>query len=229
MLIYNLPIDILTWISWFLPRTDQISLRLTNKFMCDNFVLTMSLDEELQLYTKIPDELDFAWKGYNSRIDLRTNRSSSGSKYKILNKYIVTYNLWQFDFNAEFNVYPGKYIVLFLTTVKNYTMNFKLEGLDRDIETWSLEPKNNKCTIDINKKGLLKVNCIENNSLKHCETVQYMMCIPEYYYKKLSGYEMLNKKGKKSNKIADWRKQITLRRNNQLLVENLETIIIRYF
>ena len=66
-------------------------------------------------------------------------------KYSILNNYAVLTDLVEFDFNAEFNVYHGNYIIMCLTNVSEYTMNIKFTAnADGKITETTYEPVANK-------------------------------------------------------------------------------------
>jgi len=68
----------------------------------------MSIDEELLLDIKTIDELDYAWKGDTRYINIVYFTVPRNS---ITQKYAKITNLWYFDFNATFDVYPNVYII----------------------------------------------------------------------------------------------------------------------
>lgn len=213
MSICNLPLDIINFIGSFLQRTDQISCKITNKHMLTNFNITMSLNDELNLYTKTIDNLSYAWKGDTRYINIYTYKDNT---YDILKKYAIVNNLWYFDFNAEFIVYPGIHVILFLTTIKNYDMNFELIDDDNNVKTFTLKPRNGGIELNIDKKSKMTINCRNINTAKYNETVQYMLCMPKYYFDKLKGYKTINENGHKITKIANWKKQIYIRVSSSL-------------
>ena len=208
-LLVNTPPDILKYIGSYLPRTDQISLKISNKFMLANIPITMNLDTELLLYTKTIDQLDYAWKNDPRYIQIIDSHHGVSEKYSILKKYALTSDLWYFDFNAEFDVVPDTYIMLFLTSVREYKINLELvDKFGNNIKS-THTPTSNKIKVKFDTAGRLKINCNETTNLKHNETIQYIMCIPEYYWNKLKGYEVNGSKpGRKISKIAEWKTQI---------------------
>ena len=164
----------------------------------------MDLNEELNLYTKTIEELDYASKGDDRYINIWSSKQflKQLSNYDILKSYATITNLWHFDFNAEFNVCADKYIILFLTSVSNYQMNIEHRDENTGQITKSTHiPISNKIKIIFDSKGKIKVNCREITKYKDLKTVQYMMCIPEYYWKKIKSY--------KQNHIH-WKKQILM-------------------
>jgi hypothetical protein len=199
-----IPLDLLKYTNDYLQRTDQISLKLSNKYLSENIPITMDIDTELRLYTRTIDQLDYAWKNDQEYIQIKELDNKYSKKYSILKKYAITLNLWYFDFNAEFDVFAGTYIILFLTSVPNYTINLQLIDKFENKINSSYEPKSNKIKVKFDTGGKLKVNCNEIKNLKHRETIQYIMCIEEYYWNKLKGYKI----EKNKLKIANWKKKI---------------------
>lgn len=195
--------DILNYINGFLQRTDQIAWKITSKYYLTNLKYNlMDLNEELNLYTKTIDELDYTSKGDVRYINIYSTKQFSLSKYDILKSYATITNLRDFDFNAEFNVCADKYIILFLTSVSNYQMNIEHRDENTGQITKSTHiPISNKIEIIFDSKGKIKVNCSEITKYKDLKTVQYMMCIPEYYLKKIKSYK---------GKHMDWKKQILM-------------------
>jgi hypothetical protein len=200
------PVDIVDYIFGFLQRTDQIAWKLTSKFYYSNLIKnSMNLNNELNLYTRTIDELDYAWKG-----DIRYIRieifPKLGEKYDILNKYAVMTDLGKFDFNANFDVYPGDYRIICLTNVSGYKINIRFTNLvDGNIRETTHEPVANKIKIKFETKGKIKVNCIETTKLKNLKTIQYIMCIPEYYWRKIKSY---------NNRHLEWKRQIVMTNTN---------------
>ena len=167
----------------------------------------MDLDKELLLYTKTIDQLDYAWKGDTRYINIK---KTTNKPYMILHQFAVITNLWYFDFNAQFDInYPDKYVIMFLTSLLDYNVNLEFIDLDGHITKSSHVPLSNKVIVEFQTRGKLKVNCREIESHKNLETVQYIMCIPLYYWNKL-GYYGKNKR-KDTNKsmkiIPPWKKQ----------------------
>jgi hypothetical protein len=195
----DIPIFILNYVFEFLQRTDQISWKITSKYYLSNLIHNnMNLNEELNLYIKNIDNLDYAWKGDTRYINIHELHNKS--VYDLLNKYLVVNDLWYFDFNADFEVFSGNYIIFFLTSVSNYKINIKHIDIHDEITLTSHEPIKNKIKINFISKGKITVNCREINNYKHNQTVQYIMCIPEYYWNKIYNY--------KYNSISTWKQQI---------------------
>lgn len=193
-----LHIEIINTINGFLQRTDQIAWKLTSKYYLANLIHnTMSLNEELNLYIKTIDKLDYAWKGDSRYINIR--EIGPTGNYDMLKKFAVITNLWYFDFNAEFNVFGGSHVILFLTSISNYKINIEHTDFWGNFITKSTHtPVKNKIKINFVSGGKIKVNCREIKNLKDNKTVQYIMCIPEYYWNKIY-----------SNKYkTDWNRQI---------------------
>jgi hypothetical protein len=183
----KLPIEIHNYINGFLQRTDQVAWKLTSKYYLFNLIYNnMNLNEELNLYVKNIDNLDYAWKDDTRYINIHELQVNLTSNYDLLKKYIKISNLWYFDFNAEFDVYKGSYIILFLTSVCNYTMNIYHIDSNNNLSESTHIPIKNKIKINFESKGIIKVNCREINKYKQNKTVQYMMCIPEYYWIKIN-------------------------------------------
>ncbi len=189
-----LPTEIHNYINGFLQRTDQIAWKITSKYYLTNLIYNiMNLNVELNLYTKTIDNLDYAWKGDTRYINIRELNLTG--KYDLVKKYIEISDLWYFDFNAEFEVFSGNYIILFLTSVPNYEINIEyIDFINNNVTKSTHKPIKNKIKINFNSKGKIKVNSREINNYKDKKTVQYMMCIPEYYWNKLylNKYNNLN-------------------------------------
>jgi hypothetical protein len=212
-----MPIDIIHNIYGFLQRTDQIAWKLTSKFYYSKLIHnSMDLNAELNLYTKTISELDYAWKGDTRYINIKEFPPKLAEKYSILNNYAVITDLWYFDFNAEFDVYPGDYRILCLTNVTGYTINIKFtDQADGKITETSYEPVANKIKIKFETRGKIRVNCRETSKVKNLKTIQYIMCIPEYYWRKIKSYK---------NRHPEWKRQIVMTN------EGLEgQKILRYF
>ena len=216
----KLPIDIIRHASSFLQRTDQIALKLTIKSFSKQLEASMDLNKELELYTKTIDQLDYAWKGDTRYIKIINHKD----QYSILHKFAIITNLWYFDFNAQFDInYPDKYVIMFLTSLSDYTINLEFTNLEGGITKSSHNLNKNKIIVDFQTKGKLKVNCREIDSYKNFQTVQYIMCIPLYYWNKL-GYWGKSQFGKY---IAPWKKQFVIL--NSDLSPRLSQIASRYF
>lgn len=214
LLLNYLPIDIIKYISYFIQRTDQISLKSSNRFINNELSIDMSLNQELELYTKTIEQMDYAWKGDNTYIKIR---SKENSPYSILQKYIIVTNLWYFDFNAEFDIYPDKYIIMFVTSTNYYKINLEFTGTNGIIIKSSHIPRKNIIEVTFQTKGKLKVNCREIDNLKHFETVQYIMCMPLYYYTKLSSSNTV---------VPAWKQQYIIKENHLTKMLYMST---RYF
>lgn len=201
--INNICIDTIHYIYGFLQRTDQIAWKLTSKFYYSNLISnSMDLNGELNLYTKTIDELDYELKGDESHIRIERFSSGLGCKYYILNKYAILTDLIEFDFNAEFEVYPGNYRIMCLTNVTGYTMNIKFNNYtDNKITETTYKPVANKIKIRFETKGKINVNCRETTKVKNLKTIQYIMCIPEYYWGKIKSYK---------NRHLEWKRQIVM-------------------
>ena len=63
---------------------------------------------------------------------IRDLNHSMSKKYSIFQKFALTRDLWWFDFNAEFDVVKGIYVILFLTSVDEYKINLELNPKDID-------------------------------------------------------------------------------------------------
>lgn len=212
-----LPMDIIHYIYGFLQRTDQIAWKLTSKFYYSNLIYnSMDLNGELNLYTKTIDELYYTWKGDTRYINIKEFPPKLAEKYSILNNYAVLTDLVDFDFNAEFDVYPGNYRIMCLTNVTGYTINIKFTSqVDGKITETEYEPLANKIKIKFETRGKIRVNCRETSKVKNLKTVQYIMCIPEYYWGKIKSYK---------NRHPEWKRQIVMTN------EGLEgRKILRYF
>lgn len=208
--------DIIHYIYGFLQRTDQIAWKLTSKFYYLKLIKnSMNLNDELNLYTKTIDELDYNLKDDNRYISIE-KIPKLGEKYDILKKYAIMTNLVEFDFNAIFDVYPGDYRIICLTNVSGYTINIIFTNLiDGSIKETIYEPIANKIKIKFEAKGKIKVNCKEMTKLKNLKTIQYIMCIPEYYWKKIKSY---------NNRHLEWKRQIIITNDGQMGRK-----MIRYF
>ncbi len=181
----NLPTNVLNYINGFLQRTDQIAWKITSKYYLTNLIYNiLNLNGELNLYTKTIDKLNYALKGDLRYINIfELNQSSN---YDLMKKYIEISNLCFFDFNAEFEVFTGTYIIVFLTSVPDYMIYLEHTNInDGNVTTSIHKPNKNKVKINFNSSGKIKVNCREINKRKNKKTVQYMMCIPEYYWNKI--------------------------------------------
>lgn len=192
-----LPTDIINYINGFLQRTDQIAWNITSKYYLRKLKYNlMDLNKELKLYTKTIDELDYAWKGDTRYINIQ-KFPQLNKNYDILNAYAVITDLWYFDFNAEFDVIADNYIILFLTSVSNYQINIEhIDGITGHISKSTYKPISNKIKVKFDGKGKIKVNCREISKYKDLKTVQYIMCIPEYYWNKIE------------NTDKEWKNQI---------------------
>jgi hypothetical protein len=222
----NIPLDLLKYINSYLQRTDQISFKLSNKYLLANIPITMNLDTELLLFTKTIDQMDYAWKNDHRYIQIKELNHRVSKKYSIFTKYAITSHLWYFDFNAKFNVVPDTYVILFLTSVSNYKINLELTDKFGIVHKSTYSPKSNKIKVKFDTVGKLKINCNEINNLKHNKIIQYIMCIPEYYWEKLKGYTINKPKpGCKIIKIAEWKKQLKYH------IDNLgrECIVVSHF
>lgn len=199
-----LPIDIINYINGFLQRTDQIVWKITSKYYLTNLKHNlMDLNGELNLFTKTIDELDYAWKDDTRYINI-CSFPQQLANYDILNSYAVINNLWYFDFNAEFDVYADNYIILFVTSVSYYQINIEhIDGIGQ-ITKSKHKPISNKIKVKFDSKGKIKVNCREITKHKDLKTVQYIMCIPEYYWNKIKNLK---------EKHFDWKKQIVMTRD----------------
>ena len=199
----HLPMYIVQTIYGFLQRTDQIAWKLTSKFYNSNLIHnSMDLNGELNLYTKTIDKLDYKSKGDVNHIRIERFPVKLSDKYSILNNYAVLIDLVEFDFNAEFDVYPGNYRILCLTNVTGYTMNIKfINFLDNKITETTYKPVANKIKIKFETKGKIRVNCTETTKIKNLKTFQYIMCIPEYYWGKIKSYK---------NRHLEWKRQIIM-------------------
>jgi len=200
-----LPTDIINYINVFLQRTDQIAWKISSKYFLTNLKYNlMDLNGELNLYTKTIDELDYAWKGDVRYINI-CSLPQQLTRYSILKSYATITNLWYFDFNAEFDVYAGEYLIMFLTSVTDYQMNIEYtNGITGQITKSTHKPISNKIKVMFDCKGKIKVNCREIKKYKDLKTVQYIMCIPEYYWNKIKNCE---------SKHMDWKKQIVMTRD----------------
>ena len=69
-LVYT-PLDLLKYINSYLQRTDQLSFKLSNKYLLANIPITMNLDTELLLFTKTIDQMDYAWKNDHRYIQIK--------------------------------------------------------------------------------------------------------------------------------------------------------------
>ena len=195
----NLPLDIINYMVSFLQRTDQIAWKLTSKYFIKNFDRLMDLDSELALYTKTIEQLDYAWKGDSRYINIKEFPTEFGQNYQILRNYAEITELLNFDFNAQFDVFAGEYVIMFLTSVPDYVINIEFIDILGNIIKTTHKPYSNKTKINFNSKGTIKINCRENKKLKNLKTVQYIMCIPVYYWNKLESYK---------GTTAKWKKQI---------------------
>lgn len=206
--------DNIQYICDFLQRTDQISLKLTNKYMAKNIINLMDSNVELLLYIKTIDQLDYAWKNDTRYINIKT-LDNLKKKLPFLHKHAILTNLWYFDFNAEFDItFPfSEYVILFLTTVSDYTINLEFADCNGNITKTSHIPIRNKIFVKFNSFGKVKINCNETKKIKTLKTVQYIMCVPLYYWNIFT--ENNNKK------IQYWRKQICVGTDGQtILVKN---------
>lgn len=205
----KLHIDIIFEISSFLQRTDQISLKLTNKYYY-MIIKPDSLDNELLLYTKTIDQLDYPWYGndkYINIIDTKNNNDNNNEKELLsINKHVaITNNLWFFSFTAEFNIYPDKYVIFFMTSLEKYTMilTFINKYNVKNITKHQINNKNkNGIIVSFNQKGLLKIKCEETKTIKNYQTVHYITCIPIYYWNHI-GYNNLWKRQIRKRTISD--------------------------
>lgn len=193
-----LPFDVIQYIFGFLQRTDQIAWKLTSNFYYLNLIQNlMNLNQELNLYTKTIDELDYLRKNNISHIKIE-RFPNIGEKFDILNKYAIMLNLREFNFNAVFDVFPDEYIIICMTNVSEYTINIKfMNHTNNEINKTIHKPVANKIKIKFESKGKINVNCREITRLKNLKTFQYIMCIPEYYWKKIKNY-------------MEWKKQIVM-------------------
>lgn len=194
--------DIINYINGFLQRTDQIAWKITSKYFLTNLKYNlMDLNSELKLHTKTIDELDYAWKGDVRYINIYSSPQIL-TRYSILKSYATITDLLHFDFNAEFDVCFGKYVIMFLTSVADYQMNIEYtNGITGQIIKSTHKPISNKIKVMFDCKGKIKVNCREIKKYKDLKTVQYIMCIPEYYWNKIKNCE---------SKDMDWKKQIVM-------------------
>lgn len=207
----NLSTDVTNWIYSFLQRTDQIAWKLTSTHF--NRTLNwneQSLSDELDMYARTIDELEYAWKGDKRYINTYELHFPNLSHLDLLKKYTITSNLWYWDFNASFNIYePGEYIIFFLSSWTDYVMSIDMTSLDGEKnsniihnfgnnEKLYAKRKSNKSftpaiVVNFEFTGIAKVNCREIKKCKHNYAIQYMMCIPTYYWNKLKKNEW-NKK-----------------------------------
>lgn len=207
-----LPFDVIYYIFGFLQRTDQIAWKLTSNFYYSILIRnSMDLNQEVNLYTKTIDELDYAYKNNLSYFKIE-RFPNIGSNFDILNKYAIMINLIEFDFNAVFDVYPGEYRIICLTNVSGYIINIKfINSTNNIVGETSHKPESNQIKVQFESKGKIKVNCREIGKLKNLKTIQYIMCIPEYYWKKIVNH-------------VEWKKQILMTNDG---IEGRK--MIRYF
>jgi hypothetical protein len=200
-----LPNDIINYINQFLQRTDQIAWKITSKYFLTNLKYNlMDLNGELNLYTKTINELDYALKGDTRYINI-CSFPERLANYDIYKFYAKINDLMYFDFNAEFDICANEYIILFLTTVSDYQMNIEYtNGITGQITKTTHKPISNKIKVKFDEKGKIKINCREITKLKDLKTVQYIMCIPVYYWKKINSYKQTH---------IDWKKQILMTNN----------------
>lgn len=186
-ILHILNTELHNYINSFLQRTDQIAWKLTCKYCLSNLIYNiMDLNGELNLYVKTPDQMDWAWKDDPRYSNIRELFGFNQFKqYDLLKKYVEITGLWYFDFNAEFKVFEGNYVIMFLTSVPNYKINIYFTDSNDITTKSSYEPVKNKIKVSFESKGKIKVNCREINKIKNNKTVQYMMCIPEYYWNKI--------------------------------------------
>jgi hypothetical protein len=67
-----------------------------------------------------------------------------------------------------------------------------------------------------NDHRYFQIRNLNHKLSKKYETVQYIMCIPEYYWNKLKGIEISDKLTDSNNKlfrIAEWKKQVKYNKN----------------
>jgi len=199
----QMSIDTIQHIYGFLQRTDKIAWKLTSKLYYSKLIYNSAdLNEELNLYTKTIDKLDYTWKDDTKYITIKEFPPKLAEKYSILKNYAVLTDLWDFNFNAEFDVYPGDYRILCLTNVTGYTMNIKFTAqADGKITETIHQPIANKIKIKFETKGKIRVNCSETSKVKNLKTIQYIMCIPEYYWGKIKSYK---------NRHPEWKRQIVM-------------------
>jgi hypothetical protein len=165
----DLPTDVINYVNGFLQRTDQIAWKITSKYYLTNLKYNlMDINDELNLHTKTIDELDYAWKGDVRYINIKKIPSRISEKYNILNSYATISNLWYFDFNAEFDICAGKYVIIFLTSVTDYQMNIEhTNSITGQIIKSTHKPSSNKIKIKFDSKGKIKVNCREITKCKN--------------------------------------------------------------
>lgn len=173
----NTTIDIIIHISTFLQRTDQIALKLCCK-NCIKLQILMTMNEELNLYGKNISKLDYAWqndKRYYNILEVDTNMD--------LYKHIaIITNLWYFDINGYFNVYPDNYMIIVDTNVNEFDINLEF---DDGNSVGFIDGFINRRIINFNRKGKLKINCREIKKFKNNKLFRLIMCIPVYYYNKM--------------------------------------------
>ncbi len=192
--------DLILEISSFLQRTDQIALKMTNKYYY--MVITpSSLNDELLLYTKTIDQLQYSWSGNDKYINIIDVEDDELEQSLIINKRIaVTNNLWFFSFNTEFHIYPDKYVIFFMTSLQKYTMTlvFINKNNIKNTTKHDINDKNNNgIVINFKEKGTLKITCEEIKTIKNYETVHYMTCMPIYYWNHIGYYNKWKRKIRK--------------------------------
>jgi hypothetical protein len=216
----NLLFDIINYINGFLQHIDQIAWKLSSKYYLKKLIYNkMNLNNDLNLYVKTIDDFEYSFKDDYRYIQIENLSNNYYNKFDILDKYIVLSDLLYFDFNTEFDIFYGNYIIMFLTSVTEYIINIQHIDSITGIITYSTfeqksSSKQNLIKIKFETKGKIKVNCREFKKLNYHNTIQYIMCIPEYYWNKIYNYN--NK-----NKLFDWKKQIVLTHNKTKLIRNI--------
>ena len=170
-------------ISSFLQRTDKVSYKITNK-LNNNLINLRSigteLNDELKLYIKNIFQMDYAWKSdyrYFSNV-----KEENTLQLEINNEYLVTKNLWYFDFSTVYDLDTGTYVFFFNTTLKDYKITIGdilcIDSINNfeDIEI---------LTFEVKKAGKIKINCREITKYKNNIEIRYMAVVPKYYFDKI--------------------------------------------
>ena len=178
--------DILNYMLKYLQRTDKMAFKLTNSY--HNALVKfrspiMEISEELSMYIADIDTMDYAWK--NDAQHMQRSIINDTNNLGLNNKYIITHDLWWFDFNATFTLCPDKYIFIFNTTVFPYTVAINFGDKNQDVLISDAKSYLQPIKFEINKKTTIKINCRETLTLKQNKIIKYMLVIPESYYNKI--------------------------------------------
>jgi hypothetical protein len=189
--------DVITYFLQYLPRTDKVALKLTNitfynLLVLNNLSSKESIYEELCLYLRSIDDMDYSWK--NSQHMLIRTDPLKIACWDLRRRWVETNHLWWFFVSVSYEkIFPGDYIFLFDTSVLKYNLKFIIEDIKTgDKSETSFERKCcsnfEEFEFKVTSVSNITIQCFEPHSYKHRLILRYILFLPKYYWKQLNQY-----------------------------------------